>query len=150
MTSITGKSRPSSSIASSRLADHDEADENGKSAPEKNTSSSGSPSKKEEAPLKVEELEGLQEPYQRRGRIDVSEEKILIESNPPLVDTRLEDIADELPPHVLSRSGTPGTWDFDEKESGFKTAPPRPGSASLCSPPTPRRVPISVDHYLRK
>ena len=144
VTSITGKSRPASSVASSRLANHAEVEESAPKSPDES--------------LKVEELEpsakegnnGLKEPYQRRGPIAISSEKIVIDSNPPLVDTRLEDIADELPAHVLSRSGTPGTWDFDEKESGFKTEPPRPASASLCSPPPPRRVPISVDHYLRK
>ncbi len=51
----------------------------------------------------------------------------------------------------MCRQGTPDHWDFDEREKGtLKTAPPRPTSATLCSPPVPRKVPISVDHKLRK
>ncbi len=63
---------------------------------------------------------------------------------------RLEDIVGDLPSNVLSRPGTPDVWNFDEKEISLKVAPPRPTSATLCSPPVPRKVPISVDHKLRK
>ena len=50
---------------------------------------------------------------------------------------------------VLSRPGSPSSWDFGVKES-ITVSPPRPGSASLLSPPEKRRAPISVDHTLRK
>ena len=73
-----------------------------------------------------------------------------LEGHSPAVDTKLEDVVDELPEHVLSRSGTPSQWAFDDKDASLKTGPPRPTSASLCSPPVPRKVPISVDHHLRK
>ena len=73
-----------------------------------------------------------------------------IDSTPPDQETKLEDVVDELPDHVLSRAGTPSQWVFDEKDTSLKTTPPRPTSATLCSPPVPRKVPISVDHHLRK
>ena len=73
-----------------------------------------------------------------------------LEGHAPAVDTKLEDVVDELPEHVLSRSGTPSQWAFDDKDASLNTGPPRPTSASLCSPPVPRKVPISVDHHLRK
>jgi len=71
-------------------------------------------------------------------------------SEAPATDTKLEDVVDELPDHVISRSGTPNQWAFDDKEPSLKTAPPRPTSATCCTPPVPRKVPISVDHHLRK
>ena len=71
-------------------------------------------------------------------------------SEAPEQDTKLEDVVDELPDHVISRSGTPNQWAFDDKEPSLKTAPPRPTSATCCTPPVPRKVPISVDHHLRK
>ena len=72
-----------------------------------------------------------------------------LEGQCPVVDTKLEDV--DLPDHVLSRSGTPSQWAFDAKDASLKTSPPsRPTSATLCSPPVPRKVPISVDHHLRK
>lgn len=73
-----------------------------------------------------------------------------LEGQSPALETKLEDVVDDLPDHVLSRSGTPSQWAFDDKESSLKTSPPRPTSATLCSPPVPRKVPISVDHHLRK
>ena len=75
---------------------------------------------------------------------------LVIESEPPEKDTRLEDIVADLPATVLSRPGSPDVWNFDEKEMSLKATPPRPTSATLCSPPVPRKVPISVDHHLRK
>ena len=81
---------------------------------------------------------------------DPNKNPYALESHAPSVDTKLEDVVDELPDHVLSRSGTPSQWAFDDKDSSLKTSPPRPQSASLCSPPVPRKVPISVDHHLRK
>jgi len=42
-------------------------------------------------------------------------------------------------------------WDFSDKGTGvLKENPPRPGSATLLSPPVQRKVPVSVDHHLRK
>merc|ERR1711997_1035004 len=73
-----------------------------------------------------------------------------LEGSAPDIATKLEDVVDELPDHVLSRSGTPSQWAFDDKDTSLKTSPPRPTSATLCSPPVPRKVPISVDHHLRK
>ena len=73
-----------------------------------------------------------------------------LESSPPEKDTRLEDIVGDLPSTVLSRPGSPDVWNFEEKETSLKATPPRPTSATLCSPPVPRKVPISVDHHLRK
>ena len=49
-------------------------------------------------------------------------------------------MVDELPDHVISRSGTPNQWAFDDKEPSLKTAPPRPTSATCCTPPVPRKV----------
>ena len=59
-------------------------------------------------------------------------------SEAPAQDTKLEDVVDELPDHVISRSGTPNQWAFDDKEPSLKTAPPRPTSATCCTPPVPR------------
>jgi len=92
-----------------------------------------------------------------------------LDSRPPEKDTAFADAAAGLPPHVLSRQGTPDQWDFDERgesaaptasaastvatgctAAGLRAAPPRPGSATLCSPPVARKVPVSVDHRLRK
>lgn len=73
-----------------------------------------------------------------------------LQGSAPDIATKLEDVVDELPDHVLSRSGTPSQWAFDDKDTSLKTSPPRPTSATLCSPPVPRKVPISVDHHLRK
>ena len=81
---------------------------------------------------------------------DPNKNPYALEGHSPAVDTKLEDVVDELPEHVLSRSGTPSQWAFDDKDASLKTSPPRPTSASLCSPPVPRKVPISVDHHLRK
>jgi hypothetical protein len=81
---------------------------------------------------------------------DGSSTPFRIASDPPDSETKLADIVDDLPDHVLSRSGTPSQWAFDDKETSLKTAPPRPTTATLCSPPVPRKVPISVDHHLRK
>ena len=61
-------------------------------------------------------------------------------SEAPATDTKLEDVVDELPDHVISRSGTPNQWAFDDKEPSLKTAPPRPTSATCCTPPVPRKV----------
>ena len=80
----------------------------------------------------------------------VQNTSLVIESQPPDKDTRLEDIVADLPATVMSRPGSPDVWNFDEKEMSLKATPPRPTSASLCSPPVPRKVPISVDHHLRK
>lgn len=89
-----------------------------------------------------------------------------LDSHPPEKDTAFADAASGLPPHVLSRQGTPDRWDFDERgegaaassssaavaggAAGLRSAPPRPGSATMCSPPVARKVPVSVDHRLRK
>lgn len=81
---------------------------------------------------------------------DKKAEPYKLEGSPPDVDTKLQDVVDDLPDHVLSRSGTPSQWAFDDKDASLKTSPPRPTSATLCSPPVPRKVPISVDHHLRK
>ncbi len=70
--------------------------------------------------------------------------------DPPDEETKLEDVVEDLPENVMSRTGTPSTWTFDDREVALKTAPPRPASATMCSPPVPRKVPISVDHHLRK
>lgn len=140
VTSITGKSRPNSAatvVANSALATSQE-----------DNSTTTTPNINNESTKEEEEEE---EPYQRRGAIPVSNEKLKIESDPPAKETKLEDIVDDLPPHVLSRPGSPKNWKFDEKEQEtLTTEPPRPTSASLCSPPVPRKVPISVDHHLRK
>jgi len=88
-----------------------------------------------------------------------------LDSQPPEKDTAFAEAAEGLPEHVLSRQGTPDRWDFDERgegakgagstaasggAAGLRAAPPRPTSATLCSPPVPRKVPVSVDHHLRK
>lgn len=73
-----------------------------------------------------------------------------IEGKGPPTETKLVDIVDEMPENVISRPNTPGTWAFDEKEVSLHTKPPRPNSANLCSPPIPRKTPVSVDHHLRK
>ena len=73
-----------------------------------------------------------------------------LEGKGPPTETKLVDIVDEIPENVISRPNTPGTWAFDEKEVSLHTKPPRPTSASLCSPPIPRKTPVSVDHHLRK
>ena len=73
-----------------------------------------------------------------------------LEDNGPLNETKLQDIVDEVPENVISRPNTPGNWAFDEKEPSLHTKPPRPKSATMCSPPIPRKTPVSVDHHLRK
>ena len=73
-----------------------------------------------------------------------------LEGKGPPTETKFKDIVDEIPENVISRPNTPGTWAFDEKEVSLHTKPPRPTSASLCSPPVPRKTPVSVDHHLRK
>ena len=73
-----------------------------------------------------------------------------LEGKSPSTETKIPDIVDKIPENVISRPGTPGTWAFDEKEPSLHTKPPRPTSASLCSPPIPRKAPVSVDHHLRK
>jgi calcium/calmodulin-dependent 3',5'-cyclic nucleotide phosphodiesterase len=87
--------------------------------------------------MSVDEDASKKQPYKLQG-------------SAPDIATKLEDVVDELPDHVLSRSGTPSQWAFDDKDTSLKTSPPRPTSATLCSPPVPRKVPISVDHHLRK
>eukprot|EP00090_Calanus_glacialis_P007040 TRINITY_DN15506_c0_g1_i6.p1 TRINITY_DN15506_c0_g1~~TRINITY_DN15506_c0_g1_i6.p1 ORF type:complete len:696 (-),score=189.23 TRINITY_DN15506_c0_g1_i6:354-2441(-) len=74
---------------------------------------------------------------------------ITIDSLPPDKPTKHKDVVGEVPSSVLSRPGSPVTWNFGVKES-ITVAPPRPLSASLLSPPERRRAPISVDHKLRK
>ena len=57
----------------------------------------------------------------------------------------------QVPAHVISRPGSPVAWDFGDKATGvLKEDPPRPGSATLLSPPLQRKVPVSVDSHLRK
>ena len=57
----------------------------------------------------------------------------------------------QVPAHVISRPGSPVAWDFADKATGvLKEDPPRPGSATLLSPPLQRKVPVSVDSHLRK
>ena len=73
-----------------------------------------------------------------------------LEGKGPPTETKLVDIVDEMPENVISRPNTPSTWAFDEKEVSLHTKPPRPNSANLCSPPIPRKTPVSVDHHLRK
>ena len=73
-----------------------------------------------------------------------------LDGQSPPTETKLVDIVDEIPENVISRPNTPGNWAFDEKEVSLHTKPPRPNSASLCSPPIPRKAPVSVDHHLRK
>lgn len=74
---------------------------------------------------------------------------ITIDSVPPERPTKHKDVVGEVPSSVLSRPGSPVTWNFGVKES-ITVAPPRPQTASLLSPPERRRAPISVDHKLRK
>lgn len=74
---------------------------------------------------------------------------ITIDSLPPDKPTKHRDVVAEVPSSLLSRPGSPVTWNFGVKES-ITVAPPRPQSASLLSPPERRRAPISVDHKLRK
>ena len=130
VTSITGKSRPTSAASSSVASSSGYQDYNNASG---NTSSG-------------EKLE----PYQTRGPIAVSSDKILLDSCPPEGETKLSDVLETVPANIISPPGSPGAWDFAEKESSLKMEPPRPVSASMCSPPLPRKVPISVDHHLRK
>ena len=80
----------------------------------------------------------------------ISKDPYKLEGSPPETETKLADVVDDLPVSVLSRPGTPSQWAFDDKDTSLKTSPPRPTSATLCSPPVPRKVPISVDHHLRK
>ena len=74
---------------------------------------------------------------------------IRITSKPPDKPTRHRDVIQHVSANILSRPGSPVTWDFGVKES-ITTAPPRPTSATMLSPPEKRRAPISVDHTLRK
>ena len=74
---------------------------------------------------------------------------IEITSKPPEKPTRHRDVIQHVSASIISRPGSPVTWDFGVKES-ITTAPPRPTSASMLSPPEKRRAPISVDHTLRK
>jgi len=74
---------------------------------------------------------------------------IEITSKPPDKPTRHRDVIQHVSASIISRPGSPVTWDFGVKES-ITTAPPRPTSASMLSPPEKRRAPISVDHTLRK
>lgn len=74
---------------------------------------------------------------------------IRITSKPPDKPTRHRDVIQHVSANILSRPGSPVSWDFGVKES-ITTQPPRPQSASLLSPPEKRRAPISVDHTLRK
>jgi len=74
---------------------------------------------------------------------------ITIDSLPPDKPTKHKDVVGEVPSSVLSRPGSPVTWNFGVKES-ITVAPPRPQTASLLDPPERRRAPISVDHKLRK
>ena len=62
-----------------------------------------------------------------------------------------QDMVKQVSSGVLSRPGSPSTWNFGMKDS-ITVAPPRPGTSwgSCLSPPQPRRAPISVDHTLRK
>ena len=69
-------------------------------------------------------------------------------SEAPEQDTKLEDVVDELPDHVISRSGTPNQWAFDDKEPSLKTAPPRPTSAA--SPETRRRSRSRLVTHIRR
>eukprot|EP00094_Tigriopus_californicus_P013766 TCALIF_13321-PB protein Name:"Similar to Pde1c Calcium/calmodulin-dependent 3',5'-cyclic nucleotide phosphodiesterase 1C (Rattus norvegicus)" AED:0.06 eAED:0.06 QI:50/1/0.91/1/0.81/0.83/12/225/855 len=145
VTSITGKSRPCSAVSSnnpqSRMSDHAEETEG-------------------HDELHIQEIDGEDEPddsqdnlepYQRRGPISINNNKILLESSPPNRDTNLQDVIDDIPSHVISRTGTPANWDFDDRECSLKSSPPRPDSAEIhCTPPPLRNVPISVDHHLRK
>jgi len=99
-----------------------------------------------------QEVEGSNLTSTTQEKIDDASKKqpYKLEGSAPDIATKLEDVVDELPDHVLSRSGTPSQWAFDDKDTSLKTSPPRPTSATLCSPPVPRKVPISVDHHLRK
>jgi len=71
-------------------------------------------------------------------------------------DTKLADIMDEVPESVISPPGSPrAQWSFTEKEAAatLEASPPppsRPNSSNRLSPPMPRKVPISIDHKLRK
>ena len=76
---------------------------------------------------------------------------IRITSKPPDKPTRHRDVIAQVSANIISRPGSPESWGFGVKESSVITsAPPRPQSASLLSPPEKRRAPISVDHTLRK
>ena len=74
---------------------------------------------------------------------------IRITPKPPDKPTRHRDVIAQVSATIISRPGSPESWGFGVKES-ITTAPPRPQSASLLSPPEKRRAPISVDHTLRK
>ena len=78
-------------------------------------------------------------PKANRNRL-ITDPPLFKGSEAPATDTKLEDVEDELPDHVISRSGTPNQWAFDDKEPSLKTAPPRPTSATCCTPPVPRKV----------
>ena len=73
-----------------------------------------------------------------------------LEGSAPPNETKIKDIVDGLPPNVISRTGTPDTWAFDDKDGSLHAKPPRPNSSTLCSPPMPHKAPVSVDHHLRK
>ena len=74
---------------------------------------------------------------------------IRITSKPPDKPTRHRDVIAQVSANIISRPGSPESWGFGVKES-ITSAPPRPQSASMLSPPEKRRAPISVDHTLRK
>ena len=74
---------------------------------------------------------------------------IRITSKPPDKPTRHRDVIAQVSANIISRPGSPESWGFGVKDP-ITSAPPRPQSASLLSPPEKRRAPISVDHTLRK
>ena len=74
---------------------------------------------------------------------------IRITSKPPDKPTRHRDVIAQVSANLISRPGSPESWGFGVKDS-ITSAPPRPQSASMLSPPEKRRAPISVDHTLRK
>jgi len=74
---------------------------------------------------------------------------ITIHSQTPKKPTKHKDVASEIPHSVISRPGTPQTWQFDAKES-LSIVPPRPDTANILDPPEKRRAPVSVDRKLRK
>ena len=63
----------------------------------------------------------------------------------------IKDMVKAVGENVISRPGSPVTWNIGLKDS-ITADPPRPGTSwgACLSPPQPRRAPISVDHTLRK